>query len=144
MLGPSADKMCQMNIDGVGGIPIFLLSPRVIYPAGRMLGTSSDHEVKEASKKELIEIFKVLEGELGDKPYYGGDTFGFVDVALIPYYSFFHTFETLGNFIFEAECPKLVSWAKRCMQKTSVSKSLCDQHKVYEVVLELKKKLGVE
>ncbi|XP_031266557.1 glutathione S-transferase U19-like [Pistacia vera] len=41
-----------------------------IYPAGRMLGTSSDHEVKEASKKELIEIFKVLEGELGDKPYY--------------------------------------------------------------------------
>ncbi|KAJ0020121.1 hypothetical protein Pint_31264 [Pistacia integerrima] len=115
-----------------------------IYPAGRMLGTSSDHEVKEASKKELIEIFKVLEGELGDKPYYGGDTFGFVDVALIPYYSFFHTFETLGNFNFEAECPKLVSWAKRCMQKTSVSKSLCDQHKVYEVVLELKKKLGVE
>ncbi|XP_031259931.1 probable glutathione S-transferase isoform X4 [Pistacia vera] len=105
---------------------------------------TSDHEVKEASKKELIEIFKVLEGELGDKPYYGGDTFGFVDVALIPYYAFFHTFEMLGNFSFEAEFPKLVSWAKRCMQKTSVSKSLCDQHKVYEVVLELKKKLVVE
>ncbi|KAJ0100980.1 hypothetical protein Patl1_05060 [Pistacia atlantica] len=101
-----------------------------------MLGTSSDHEVKEASKKELVEIFQVLEGELGDKPYYGCGPHSPLRL--------FHTFEMLGNFSFEAECPKLVSWAKRCMQKTSVSKSLCDQHKVYEVVLERKKKLGVE
>ena len=31
-------------------------------------------------KKEFIENFKILEAELGDEPYFGGETFGFVDL----------------------------------------------------------------
>ncbi|KAE9458000.1 hypothetical protein C3L33_10108, partial [Rhododendron williamsianum] len=31
-------------------------------------------EDQEAAKSELIECFKLLEGELGDKPYFGGET----------------------------------------------------------------------
>ena len=97
-----------------------------------------------AAKKEFIEILKVLEGVLGDEPYFMGESFGFLDIALVTYYSWFHSYETLGNFSIEAECPKLISWAKRCMQKESVSKSLADPIKVYEYVVELKKWLGVE
>jgi glutathione S-transferase len=41
----------------------------------------------------------------------------------------------------EAECPKIIAWAKRCMQKESVAKSLLDQKKPYEFVLEW---LGLE
>ncbi|CAL5342188.1 unnamed protein product [Camellia sinensis] len=62
-------------------------------------------------------ISNCLEGELGDKPYIGGETFGFAD------------------------CPSLVVWAHRCMEKESVSKSLPDQHKAYDFCLGLKKKL---
>lgn len=112
-----------------------------IYPIGRMLW-SSVGEAKEASKKDLIECFKILEGELGEKPYFGGDGFGFIDVALIPFYSLFYTFETLGNFSMAVECPKLLEWAKRCLQKESVSLSLYDEHKSYETALFMKKKLG--
>ncbi|KAJ9128569.1 hypothetical protein P3X46_010979 [Hevea brasiliensis] len=114
-----------------------------IYPIGRMLWASKG-EVKEASKKDLIECFKILEGELGDKPYFGGESFGYIDLALIPFYSFFYTFETLGNFSVVVEFPKLMDWAQRCLLKESVSKSLCDQRNVYEAVLEIRKKLGAE
>ena len=85
-----------------------------------------------------------MEGELGDKPYFGGEVFGYVDVALVPFYSWFYAYETCGKFSIEAECPKLIAWAKRCMEKESVAKSLPDQHKVYEFVLQLKKVQGLE
>lgn len=48
------------------------------------VATGEDHE---AAKKELIGCFKLLEGELGNKPYFGGESFGFTDVSLIPFYS---------------------------------------------------------
>ncbi|KAF2301288.1 hypothetical protein GH714_022440 [Hevea brasiliensis] len=112
-----------------------------IYPIGKMLW-SCIGEVKEASKKDLIECFKILEGELGEKPYFGGEGFGFIDVALIPFYSLFYTFETLGNFSMAVECPKLLEWAKRCLQKESVAESIYDEHKSYETALFMKKKLG--
>ena len=69
-----------------------------------------------------------------------GDTFGFVDVALIPFYCWFYTYETFGNFKVEGEYPKLISWAKRCMQKESVSETLADEREVYEAVLDYKNK----
>ncbi|KAG8364807.1 hypothetical protein BUALT_Bualt18G0037200 [Buddleja alternifolia] len=114
-----------------------------VFETGRRLWMKKGEE-QEAAKKELIEAFKLLEGELGDKPYFGGDNFGFLDVALIGYYSWFHAYETCGDFRFEEHCPKLIAWAKRCMQKESVSKSLADPNKVYDLILLLKKKYGVE
>ncbi|KAL4598545.1 hypothetical protein ACB092_11G066600 [Castanea dentata] len=99
-------------------------------------------EEKEAGKKEFFEIFKILERELGDKPYFGGETFGFVDLSLIPYYSWFYAIETLGEFNIEAECPKIVPWAKRCLQKETVAKTLPDQKKVYEYVEQMRKRFG--
>jgi glutathione S-transferase len=112
-----------------------------IYSTGRLVWATTG-EVQEAAKKELMECFKVLEGELGDKTYFGGESFGIVDVALIPFYSWFYALETFGNMSLVAECPKLVGWAKRCMQRDSVSNSLPDQYKVYDFLLELKTKLA--
>jgi len=99
----------------------------------------SKGEEHEAGKKELISIFKQLEETLGDKPFYGNDKFGFVDIALIPFYSWFYTFETYGNFEMEAQCPKLVAWAKRCMQRETVSTILPNQNELYNAVVEMQK-----
>ncbi|XP_027064701.2 probable glutathione S-transferase parA [Coffea arabica] len=112
-----------------------------LYDAGWRLWATKGEE-QEAAKKELIGTVKTLEAELGDKTYFGGEDFGYVDVALIPFYNWFYTYETCGNF--KIECPKLVEWAKRCMQRETVSKSLADPHKIYEFVVSLKKKFGIE
>ncbi|GLU17694.1 hypothetical protein SLE2022_340500 [Rubroshorea leprosula] len=120
-----------------------------IYAIGKLVWGATG-EIQEAAKKELIECFKVLEGELGEKSYFGGESLGIVDVALIPFYSWFYVMETSGNFNIVAECPKLVSWAswaswaKRCMERESVSKTLPDQYKMFCCLLELKKKFQAQ
>lgn len=87
---------------------------------------------------------KVLEGLLGDKPYFGGDTFGYVDVALLPFSSWFYTVEIVAKFSVEAETPKIVQWVERCKrEKESVSGSLPDPQKVYEFILPVMQKMGL-
>lgn len=113
-----------------------------MFDSGRRIWTKKGEE-QEAAKKEFIEALVLLEGELGDKPYFGGDNFGFLDVAFITFYCWFHTYETCGNFSIQEHCPKLITWAKRCMERETVSKSLVDPNKVYEFVLMMKSKYGI-
>ncbi|CAN4097005.1 unnamed protein product [Withania somnifera] len=97
-------------------------------------------EEQENGKKEVVEWSKFLERELGDKLYFGGDVFGFVDIALIPFYNWFIVFKTFANFnIIEIECPKLVMWGERCLNRDSVSKSLPTSNQVYQAYLEFKR-----
>ncbi|KAH8494620.1 hypothetical protein Peur_060689 [Populus x canadensis] len=114
-----------------------------IYDLGRKIWTKKGEE-QEAAKKDFIDSLKLMEGELGDKPYFGGETIGYVDIALVPFYSWFYAYETIGNFNIEAECPKMIAYCKRCLQKETVSKALEDPQKVYDFVLMLMKKFGIE
>ncbi|RVW58253.1 putative glutathione S-transferase parC [Vitis vinifera] len=114
-----------------------------LYELGGKIWSTKGEE-QETGKKEFIECLKLLEGELGEKPYFGGEKIGFVDVALVTFSCWFYAYETFGNFSIEAECPKLVAWTKRCMEKESVSSSLEDPHKVHGYVVGRRKKLGIE
>ncbi|KAK9937617.1 hypothetical protein M0R45_014395 [Rubus argutus] len=114
-----------------------------IYGLGRKIWTTKGEE-QEAAKKEFIDCIKLLEVELGDKPFFGGETLGIVDVSLIPFYSWLSAYEKFGNFSIEQECPVFVAWAKRCLEKESVTKSLPDQDKVCGYALERRKMLGIE
>ncbi|KAL3651102.1 hypothetical protein CASFOL_007505 [Castilleja foliolosa] len=114
-----------------------------LFDTGRRIWTRKGEE-QEVAKKEFIDALKLLEGELSDKLYFNGNNFGFLDVAIITFYCWFHTYETCGNFSIGEHCPKLIVWAQRCMERDSVSKSLADPEKVYEFVLMLKKKYGIE
>ncbi|XP_027064696.2 probable glutathione S-transferase [Coffea arabica] len=106
---------------------------------------STKGEEQQAAKIGFINCLKTLEeGALGDEPYFGGDNFGFLDVALLGHYSWFYTYEKFGKFSIEADCPKLMAWGKRCMERDSVSKSLADPIKVYESVLLWQKLRGQE
>ncbi|CAL9042877.1 unnamed protein product [Musa banksii] len=105
---------------------------------------ASHGEAQAAAKEEFIGILKLLEGELGDKKYFGGDAFGFVDVALAPFVSWFYSYETCAGFSIEEAAPKVVAWGKRCMERESVANALSHPDKIYEIVGVLKKKFGVE
>ncbi|CAK8534817.1 unnamed protein product [Lathyrus sativus] len=114
-----------------------------IYSIGRNIYTKKGEE-QEIAKKEFIDTLKLLEEQLGEKSYFGGDKFGFVDISLIPFYSRLKVFETFGNLNLENECPKFIAWTKRCMQIESVSKSLPEQDKIYEFIVDMRKLLGIE
>nr|GMD90296.1 probable glutathione S-transferase [Ipomoea batatas] len=94
-------------------------------------------------KEELVENLKVLEGELGEEAYYGGERIRFLDLALLSYYNWLLTFEKDTEFSVEAEIPKLSEWAKRCLQNESVSTSLADPLKIYEFTLQMRERIGV-
>ncbi|KAJ4800086.1 Tau glutathione S-transferase [Rhynchospora pubera] len=81
-----------------------------VYECGGRLWNLKGEE-QEGPKKEIIEILKLLETQLGDNKYFGGDTFGFVDVAFIPFTSWFYSYETYANFSIEGSVPKIVQWA---------------------------------
>ncbi|KAK9688690.1 hypothetical protein RND81_09G004100 [Saponaria officinalis] len=104
---------------------------------------ATKEESQEETKKEFIEILKTLEEELGDKCYFGGDNIGFVDIALITYYSWFRIYEYFSGLSFEAECPHFIAWAKRCLLKDSVSTSLLDMDKILETIIEYRNIKGI-
>ncbi|KAL9232504.1 hypothetical protein vseg_007612 [Gypsophila vaccaria] len=98
----------------------------------------------EEDKKEFIGVLRSLEAELGDKPYFGGQTFGYLDAVLIPDYSWFYAYDKCTDTSIEVECPTLVAWAKRCMLRDSVKRCMPDHLKMYEYVQQLKKRFGDE
>ncbi|RVW15352.1 Glutathione S-transferase U19 [Vitis vinifera] len=104
----------------------------------------SKGEALEVGKKDFIEILKQLEGTLGEKDFFCGDNFGFVDILLIPLTTWFYAYEKFGGFKVEDECPKFSVWVKRCMQRESVAKALPEPEKVYEAVVMLRKMNGIE
>ncbi|XP_039136839.1 glutathione S-transferase 3-like [Dioscorea cayenensis subsp. rotundata] len=85
--------------------------------------------------KEWVEIFKLLECELGDKKYFGDEAFGYIDIALVPFIVLFYAFEQCAKLSMDEECPKIVAWAKRCMEREGVSNALTDPKKIYEMIL---------
>ncbi|CAA3007313.1 probable glutathione S-transferase [Olea europaea subsp. europaea] len=116
-----------------------------LYDSGRKITWNKNKEEAEEGKKEVLEIFKVLEERaLGDKPYFGGENFGYVDISLIGFYMWFHAYETIANFSIEAECPKLMAWVNRCLQRKSVAKSLGDPKTVYDIVIKSRKIRGFD
>lgn len=106
-----------------------------VYEIGSRYAKSEGEE-KEGAKKELVESFEVLEQELGDKPYFGGDKFGFVDVALVPFFCMLYTYTFAGKFIDDEKFPNLTCWAKRCAKKESVSKSIPQESKIKHFLAE--------
>ncbi|GFZ12382.1 glutathione S-transferase TAU 25 [Actinidia rufa] len=116
-----------------------LIEMNPINSLAKQIWTSTG-EAQEEAKKEYINCYKLLEEELGDKSYFGGENFGFVDLVLVPSSPLIYTLEQCANFSMAAECPKIVAWTHRCMEMECVSKSLPDLHKITDFLSELKKK----
>lgn len=114
-----------------------------VYVVAKHLWRAKGEE-QETLIREFIDNLKTLEGVLKNEKFFGGDTFGYIDVALIPITSWFYVLEKFGNFSIEANCPKIVQWAHRCKERHSVSSTLPDSKRVYKFAMDLKKVLGLE
>ncbi|KAI4307706.1 hypothetical protein L6164_030864 [Bauhinia variegata] len=113
-----------------------------VFDAGRNIWLSKGEEL-EVAKKEFIETLKVLEGALGEKDFFGGDSFGYVDIIAIALTSWFLAYEKTGGFKVEDHCPKFSAWIKRCLERPSVAKVYPDPENIYHFVLVLRKMNGI-
>jgi len=82
----------------------------------------------EAAKKGFFECLEwYIGGRTGREALFWGQwDSGVWDIAFAPFCCGFSTYETIGNFSIEAQCPKIIAWANGCLQKESVSKSLAE------------------
>ncbi|VVB00311.1 unnamed protein product [Arabis nemorensis] len=115
----------------------------ISFEGGKKIWGNKKGEEQEKGKKEFLESLKILETELGDKTYFGGETFGYVDITLVPFYSWFYALEKCGGFSVETACPKIVAWGERCVERNSVAATLPESEKVYQQVLKLRQIFGV-
>ncbi|GLJ35982.1 hypothetical protein SUGI_0721800 [Cryptomeria japonica] len=118
------------------------------YDAGARI-IKSKGEAQEQAKRDLLESFQLLEGTFeemlagGSLAFFGGKDFGFLDIAFIPFASWFHTYESGRNFKIplESEYPLLDAWVKKCMERDSVKKALPSPDKVLEYAMQMRKRI---
>lgn len=114
-----------------------------VFDAGKAILLAKG-DALEVAKKDFIEVIKTLEKALGDKDFFNGDTFGFVDIIAIAMTSWFPAFEKFGSFKLEDHCPKFSAWIKKSSQRESVAKVIPDADKVNEFMPMYRKLNGVE
>ncbi|KAH9312387.1 hypothetical protein KI387_027422 [Taxus chinensis] len=120
-----------------------------IFDAGSRIVRSKWDALEEA-KRDMVENLEHLEGALKQMlkggPYFGGEEFGFLDIALIPFAPWFHTHEIIGNFKlpFETRFPLLHAWVTKCMERESVQKIVPTPERFLELALQLRKKFVVD
>ncbi|PAN23559.1 hypothetical protein PAHAL_4G101400 [Panicum hallii] len=114
-----------------------------VYELGtRLWKLGGDARAK--ARAELLQVLANLDGELGDRAFFGGAEFGFVDVAVVPFVPWLPSFERYGEFSVEEAAPRLAAWARRCAGRESVAGSLHPPEKVDEFITMLKKHYGIE
>ncbi|KAK1280261.1 putative glutathione S-transferase parC [Acorus gramineus] len=114
-----------------------------IYVCGQKI-VKTKGEDKQKAKEEMIFNMKLLETTLGNEPFFGGEAFGYLNISLISFGSWFHAFEFEDGFSIMDACPKILEWVNRCKERKSVSGALPDPKATIEYAGVLKKRIGIE
>ena len=82
--------------------------------------TATDEAVFRDKEQAIAAKFERLEEQLGEGPYFAGNSFGLVDAAFAPAFRYFDLFDRItGRSPFEGK-PKLQAWRKALSERPSV------------------------
>ena len=82
---------------------------------------AGDAAIFAAKRDALAEKFARLEAELGDGPWFGGESFGLVDAAFAPVFRYFDLFDRVLEHGILAGKPKLAAWRAALAARPSVA-----------------------
>ncbi|GLJ19068.1 hypothetical protein SUGI_0342330 [Cryptomeria japonica] len=118
---------------------IDFIANKVIVP-GSLIFRSKGEE-QEEGKRQLMESLVILEEILQGKDYFGGNTFGMVDIAFAPIICWFHTYEVYGDFkiMSEDKFPGICTWMKKCRERESLKKKLPKEERVLQLITHFRK-----
>jgi glutathione S-transferase len=77
-----------------------------------------------AEARELAVLFSRIEIELGDGPWFAGETFSLVDAAYGPVLRYFDVIDRAGYFGILTDKPKLAAWRKALAERPSVREAV--------------------
>ncbi|HEX8669482.1 MAG TPA: glutathione S-transferase family protein [Allosphingosinicella sp.] len=74
-----------------------------------------------AQKRDALDAkFERVEAQLGDGPFFAGETFSLVDAVFAPVFRYFEVFDRIGDFgLFDGK-PKLQAWRRALAERPSV------------------------
>lgn len=84
--------------------------------------------------EQTVSCLKLLEDYLEDKPFFGGDEIGYVDIALGSRLAWFKVVEEVENvkLLDEERLPNLVKWAERFWLNDRVNGVMPEHNKLVE------------
>ena len=85
---------------------------------------SPDSDVLKERSEKLGKAFDRIEKQLGDTPYFGGETIGMVDVAWLPLLHRADIIQRRSRFDFVGERPKLKQWQELLLKTGLAEKSV--------------------
>ncbi|XP_057863859.2 glutathione S-transferase U19 [Cryptomeria japonica] len=116
------------------------IDKKICYSGGRRILLGKGEE-QEEGKREYIEGLVILEETLKGRDYFGGNTFGMVDIVFVPQICWFHSYEILGDFkiMLAKKFPNIFAWMKKCLERESVKKSLPQEARVLQAIRQFRK-----
>jgi glutathione S-transferase len=78
----------------------------------------------EAKCNELTHKFVWIEPYVSDRGYFAGETFSLVDAVYGPIFRYFDLFETIGEFGFFADTPKVTHWRQQLQTRASIQQAV--------------------
>ena len=90
---------------------------------------SPDQNVLKERSEKLGKAFDRIEKQLGDTPYFGGNTIGMVDIAWLPLLHRANIVEQHSGYDFVGERPKLKKWQKHLLGTGLAEKSVAPDFK---------------
>lgn len=81
---------------------------------------AADEAALKSSGEKLTARFTRLEQELGDGPYFAGETFSLVDAIYAPIFRYFDVFDAFRDFGVFNHLPKVTAWRQALSERPSV------------------------
>lgn len=86
--------------------------------------SAADEEALAAKVKQIKSQFGQLEAILGAGPYFAGSHFSIVDAVFGPIFRYFDAFDTIDDFAFFGDFPKVRAWRAQLAARPSVRETV--------------------
>ena len=90
--------------------------------------SAKEADAMDAKKDAITRKFTLLEAKLGSGPWYNGENFSLVDAAFGPVFRYFDVFDTISDFGFFAETPRVSQWRCHLAQRPSIINAVSDDY----------------
>ncbi|CAN5690043.1 glutathione S-transferase family protein [soil metagenome] len=89
---------------------------------------AADANALAARAQDIRTRFEQLEQVLGDGPYFAGDRFSIVDAVFGPVFRYFDAFDTIADFGFFRDLPRLTAWRMQLARRDSVRRAVAPEY----------------